>query len=65
MKSLTQMTSKELNGRVAYNGYCSSSKGKSLISGVDLPLWSELKPEIQTAWIESAQAVITHMRNYL
>jgi hypothetical protein len=46
-------------GQVAYEGYCLSSKGVSLVSGAQLPPWTQLSPEIQQAWVVSAQAVIT------
>lgn len=58
MKSVTQMGFDEIIGRTAYNAYCTASDGKSLISGVKLPLWSELKSEIQNAWITAAFAVV-------
>lgn len=45
-------------GRVAYEGYCASSGGLSLISGAKLPEWDALKPEIRAAWEAAADAVI-------
>lgn len=58
MKPVTEMGFDEIIGRTAYNGYCGASDGKSLISGAKLPLWSELKSEIQNAWIAAAFAVV-------
>ena len=45
-------------GQIAYEGYCASSGGKSLISGAALPTWGDLKPEIRTAWEAAAAAVV-------
>lgn len=44
-------------GQIAYEGYCESSNGKSLISGASLPPWEDLQEEICFAWIDSAMAV--------
>lgn len=44
-------------GKVAYEAYCENSGGKSLISGAPLPVWADLKPEIQSAWKAAADAV--------
>jgi hypothetical protein len=44
-------------GQIAYEGYCKSSGGKSLVSGADLPPWENLSPEIQQAWQCAANAV--------
>lgn len=46
-------------GQIAYEGYCASTGGKSLISGDTLPPFADLKPEIQQAWQAAALAVIT------
>ena len=48
-------------GRIAYEAYCASSDGKSLISGAKLPLWDEQSPEIKAAWDAAAQAVAQEM----
>jgi hypothetical protein len=37
-------------GQLAYEGYCQSSKGRSLISGKELPPWGELDDAIKDAW---------------
>lgn len=37
-------------GQIGYEAYCSSTGWKSLISGAQLPPWSEVKSEIQLAW---------------
>lgn len=50
-------------GQVAYEAYCKSSDGKSLISGAPLPTWDMLKPEIKTAWNAAAEAVKDWCRN--
>ena len=44
-------------GQIAYDGYCASSGGKSLVSGAVLPSWADLKPEIRAAWESAAVAV--------
>ena len=44
-------------GKVAYDAYCESTGGVSLISGAKLPVWDELKAEIKTAWEAAAKAV--------
>lgn len=41
-------------GREAYEAYCRSSGGKSLVSGADLPGWDALSEEIKSAWMCSA-----------
>lgn len=45
-------------GKLAYDAYCESSGGVSLVSGAKLPPWEELKPEIKTAWQAAADAII-------
>jgi hypothetical protein len=44
-------------GQIAYEAYCASTGGKSLISGDQLPGWDGLKPEIRTAWEAAGEAV--------
>jgi hypothetical protein len=44
------------SGQTAYEAYCKSSGGKSLISGAPLPAWDGLKPEIKTAWEAAGRA---------
>jgi len=45
-------------GKEGYESYCYASGNKSLVSGCELPKWEELRPEIKTAWIASATAII-------
>jgi hypothetical protein len=45
-------------GQVAYEAYCGSANGLSLVSGEPLPSWARVKPEIQQAWRAAAQAVL-------
>lgn len=47
-------------GKVAYDAYCASSGGVSLVSGAKLPPWEELSIEIRTAWEAAADAVRGH-----
>lgn len=44
-------------GRIAYEGYCEYTDGKSLISGQPLPKWEDLRREIRNAWECSACTV--------
>ena len=44
-------------GEVAYAGYRENTRGISLVSGVSLPPWGELEPEMQAAWQAAADAV--------
>jgi len=46
------------DGQAAYEGYCSSSEGKSLVSGSTLPPWSELPAPVKTAWGSAAKEVL-------
>lgn len=61
---------KEMNiaGKAAYDAYCKSTGGVSLISGDKLPEFETLKPAIQTAWVKAEQAAIeigmARSRNY-
>jgi hypothetical protein len=45
-------------GQIAYEAYCGSSEGKSLISGATLPAWENQNPQIQQAWEAAASAVV-------
>jgi len=47
-------------GQIAYEAYCKSSEGKSLISGATLPDWDNLKPVIKKGWQAAADAVVAH-----
>lgn len=49
-------------GKVAYDAYCKSTGGVSLVSGAKLPVWDELKPEIKSAWEAAADAVRAESR---
>lgn len=44
-------------GKIAYNAYKETSKGRSLITGHQLPEWGFLPVVIQEAWLASAGAV--------
>ena len=44
-------------GEIAYEAYYSKTDGKSLISGARLPLWRDLRSDIQDAWRAAALAV--------
>ena len=57
-----KMSRKEKVGVKAYEAYCLYTNNKSLITGDDLPLWQDLRIEIQAAWMASAQAVIKYVR---
>ena len=47
-----------LLGLAAYEGYCHSSNGRSLVTGDILPPWQRLNPDIQLAWVYAAEAVV-------
>ena len=49
-------------GKIAYDAYCESSDGKSLISGEALPNWFALPEEIKNAWTAASAAVVNHTR---
>lgn len=44
-------------GEVAYAGYVVACRGKSLISGADLPTWDEQSEAIRAAWAAAADMV--------
>lgn len=50
------MTEKTL-GQIGYEGYCTFTNNKSLISGAALPPFEKLKAPIQEAWEKAGQAV--------
>lgn len=52
----TPATAEQL-GEAAYNAYCASSGGVSLVSGVTLPRWEHQSAEIRIAWQRAAAAV--------
>jgi len=41
----------------AYNAYCLSTKGRSLVTGAKLPSWDGLTDPIKAAWIAATLAV--------
>lgn len=43
-------------GQLAYEAYCGYSKGKSLVTGHDLPTWELTATPIQEAWQAAADA---------
>jgi hypothetical protein len=45
-------------GKIAYDAYCKSTGGKSLISGDILPAFENLKQSIRDAWEAAANAVV-------
>lgn len=45
-------------GKVAYDAYCKSSGGVSLVSGANLPEWEGLSDAIRTAWIAAAESAV-------
>ena len=47
-------------GKIAYEAYCLSSEGRSLISGAALPKWENLRDDIRNAWEAAAMAVLNH-----
>lgn len=44
-------------GQAAYENYCQATNWKSLVSGAQLPAWTEVKPEIKEAWDQAAVGV--------
>jgi hypothetical protein len=48
-------------GQVAYEAYAQASDGVSLVTGVTLPGWADVKPEIQAAWQAAAAAVVGYL----
>jgi hypothetical protein len=44
-------------GQIAYEAYCQSTGGVSLVSGEKLPEWKVLRGEIKKAWDAAADAV--------
>ena len=52
-------------GQIAYEAYCKSTGNKSLVSGEELPSFSDLKSDIKTAWENAANAVFAFCGNYV
>lgn len=44
-------------GKVAYECYRVASNGHSLVSGVELPEWNQLDPNIKAAWRATADGL--------
>jgi hypothetical protein len=51
------MPDMKTRGQVAYEAYCKYTEGKSLVTGVLLPLWDVQKEGIRQAWEAAALAV--------
>jgi hypothetical protein len=47
-------------GQVAYDAYAMNTGGKSLATGDELPVWSNLGDAFKTAWIAAARASIAN-----
>ena len=47
--------------KIAYDAYCKSTGGVSIISGDKLPEFEILKQSIKDAWWEAAHAVSEHV----
>lgn len=45
-------------GQIAYEAYCETTEWRSLVTKASLPQWNNVKPEIQNAWSNAANAVI-------
>jgi len=52
-------------GELAYQRYCKASKGKSLISGDQLPHWETLPEKIKQAWDFSTKCVVETTVNHI
>jgi hypothetical protein len=44
-------------GQIAYDAYCGKSNWKSLVSGADLPQFTDAPEEVRAAWETAAEAV--------
>jgi len=44
--------------KIAYEGYCKSLEGKSLVSGQQLPEFEAMPESIKVAWNEAAHATV-------
>ncbi len=49
---------KDKFARIAYEAYRNHTGGISLATGVKIPEWADLRPDIKAAWMASANAVI-------
>jgi len=57
------MTNQDTIAKTAYDAYCDHTRWKSLVTGADLPQWSEVKPEIRKAWEKAAIAVLMRIHS--
>ena len=48
-------------GKESYDAYCLDVGGKSAVTGEAPPDWENLPPEIQRAWVASANAVVDYI----
>ena len=55
---MIELNLRERYGKVAYQGYCDTTGGKSLISGALLPPWEKLDEQIREAWRAAAYSVL-------
>lgn len=53
---------KKSDGQITYEAYCEAVHWKSF-NGKALPEWPDVKPEIQKAWIISAEALRASFQN--
>ena len=44
-------------GQIAYESYCANTDWKSLVSGENLPAWTNLSQSIKEAWEAAAEGV--------
>ena len=47
--------------KTMYDAYCRQTGYKSAVTGADLPVWENVKPEIAAAWMASAKAAYEHI----
>ncbi len=59
---MSKMNREEKVAKIAYEAYCRSTGGKSLVTGDTLPIWEDLPVDICVAWIESSQAVVKSVK---
>jgi len=52
-------------GLTAYNAYCESTGGVSVITGEKLPDFVDMKFEVIVAWINAAHAVANKVNRHL
>lgn len=49
-------------GQVAYEAYCAHTNWKSLITGIQLPQWIDLRDSLKEAWEKAGNAAFAHGR---